>query len=161
MSVTDSSVNHHLRKIKASTKRKSALKNETSVRDFTFIIDEPVKVGGTDEAPTPMEYILGSFNGCVLIVIELVAKEIGFKFKHLEAESIGLIDTRGLKGVDDINPQFQEVTNTIWFETREDESRLEELKEIVKRRCPAYNLFKDSGMLISLNWTKVEAGDVK
>lgn len=159
MSLTKSAGNHELRKIKASSKRVGSLKNENTVRDFTFTIDEPVKLGGTNDAPTPMEYILGSFNGCVLIVIEIVAKEIDFKFKQLQAESIGIIDRRGLKGIDNVNPQFQEVTNTIWFETDEDESRLEELQEIVKKRCPAYNLFKDSGMAISLNWLKVEDGE--
>lgn len=154
MSGTKSVVNHNLREIKATSKRVGRLKNENTVRDFTFTIDEPVKLGGTNEAPTPMEYILGSFNGCVLIVIEIVAKEIDFTFKKLEAESIGVIDRRGLKGIDNINPQFQEVANTIWFETEEHEDRLNELKEIVKKRCPAYNLFKDSGIVISLKWSK-------
>ena len=155
------SINKDLRKIKASSKRVGSFKNENTVRDFAFTIDEPVKLGGTNEAPTPMEYILGSFNGCVLIVIEMVAKEIDFTFEQLQAESIGLIDRRGLKGIDNINPQFQEVVNTIRFETEENEDRLEELKAIVRRRCPAYNLFKDSGMQISLNWSKLKGGETE
>lgn len=162
MSVTnENQINTNLRRIKASSKRIASFKNENTVRDFVFTIDEPVKLGGTNEAPTPMEYILGSFNGCVLIVIEMVAKEINFSFKNLTAESVGIIDRRGLKGIDNVNPQFQEVVNTIWFDTEENEDRLEELKEIVARRCPAYNLFKDSGMLISLNWFKEKAGETK
>lgn len=142
--------------IKASSERIGALKNINTVREFSFTIDQPVKSGGTNEAPTPMEYILGSFNGCVLIVIEVIAKEIDFEFQRLKSDSVGTIDPRGMKGIDNISPHFQEVTNTIWIETDENEQRIEELKEKVKDRCPAYNLFKDAGISISLNWNKVK-----
>lgn len=155
-----SHTNSNLRRIKANSKRIGNFKNENAVRDFTFIIDEPTKLGGTNAAPTPMEYILGSFNGCVLIVVELVAKEIGFTFTDLRAESTGTIDRRGLKGTADVSPQFQEVSNTIWFETEENEERLEELKTIVKRRCPAYNLFNDTGIHVKLNWLKIKEGEI-
>lgn len=153
-----SSINTNLRNVKASSERIGVLKNVNTVGKFSFTIDEPVKLGGTDEAPTPMEYILGSFNGCILIVIETIAKEIDFAFHRLKSDSIGTIDRRGMKGIDNVSPHFQEVINTIWFETDESEHRIEELKEKVKDRCPAYNLFKDTGIPISLNWIKIKEG---
>lgn len=155
------SKNKDLRSIKASSERISALKSVNEVRNFSFTIDEPVKLGGTDEAPTPMEYILGSFNGCVLIVIEIIAKEIGFQFDSLKAEAVGTIDRRGMKGIDGVSPHFQEVEHTIWFETDESEERLEELKERVQKRCPAYNLFADAGIPITLNWNIAEDGEME
>jgi uncharacterized OsmC-like protein len=155
------SANIHLRKVRASSERIGSLKSNHTVRDFSFTVDEPVKLGGTNEAPTPMEYILGSFNGCILVVIETIAKEIDFQFSGLKAESVGTIDRRGMKGVDLISPHFQDVTNRIWFETDEEENRIEELKDQVKKRCPAYNLFKDAGIPILLNWTKAEKDETR
>lgn len=147
-----SSVNKNIREIKASCKRTGAMKNINTVRKFSFPIDEPVKLGGSDEAPTPMEYILGSFNGCILIVVETIANEIGFTFKSLKSVSVGTIDRRGMQGIDNISPHFQSVTNTIWFNTNESVHRIQELKELVIKRCPAYNLFHDAGINITLNW---------
>lgn len=144
--------NSNIREIKANCLRIDAMKSVNTVRNYSFTIDEPVKLGGSNEAPTPMEYILGSFNGCILIVVEMIAKEIGFTFHHLKAESTGTIDRRGMKGIDGISPHFQKVNNIIWFDTKESEQQIEKLKELVKKRCPAYNLFRDAGIDITLNW---------
>ncbi|MEI3605724.1 OsmC family protein [Pseudogracilibacillus sp. SE30717A] len=154
---TNSSNKNH-RKIIASCKRTGEMKSINTVRNFSFPIDEPIKLGGSDEAPTPMEYILGSFNGCILIVVETIAKEIGFTFKSLRSESVGTIDRRGMQGVDNISPHFQNVTNTIWFETTESVHRIPELKKLVQKRCPAYNLFLDAGINITLDWIYLEKG---
>lgn len=70
----------NLREIEAACERDGAFRNQNSVKEFTFPIDQSIKAGGTNEAPTPMDYVLGSFNGCVLIIIERVAVELGFSF---------------------------------------------------------------------------------
>ena len=146
--------NKHVRSIHTYSNRISALKNENQVRDFTFTIDEPEKLGGTNEAPTPMEYILGSFNACILIVIEMIAKEMAFSFNGLAAETTGEIDRRGLQGTAPVSPHFQRVINTVRFDTDERIESIERIKKQVEKRCPAYNLFKDAGIEIELNWKK-------
>lgn len=150
----------NLREIEAVCERNGAFRNRNSVKEFTFPIDQSIKAGGTNEAPTPMDYVLGSFNGCVLIIIERVAKELDFSFRNLKAHSIGIVDRRGVLGAEGVSPHFQKVENTIWFETEESEERIEQLKEIVEKRCPVYNLFKDAGVEIELNWIR-EKGGVK
>ncbi|TXL67452.1 OsmC family protein [Cerasibacillus terrae] len=147
-------VNKEIREIKASSQRVGVKKNTNEVRNFHFLIDEPVKLGGTNKAPTPMEFVLGSFNGCILIVIETIAKEIGFPFNDLKSESVGTVDRRGIQGTADVSPHFGSVTNTIWFDTTESEERIQALQELVKKRCPVYNLFRDTGIPIQLNWHK-------
>jgi uncharacterized OsmC-like protein len=149
----------HYRTISAYSSRVGAFKNENMVRDFKFTIDEPEKLGGTNHAPTPMEYILGSFNGCILIVIEMVAKEIPFTFSNLSAETHGELDRRGLAGTADVSPHFHRVKNKVIFETTESTEAIEQLKGIVKKRCPAYNLFHDTGIEIELDWKKTKTGD--
>ena len=147
-----------LREITAICERSGAVKNTNSVRNFNFLIDQTERTGGTNEAPTPMEYVLGSFNGCVLIIIERVANDIDFSFESLKGNTIGTVDRRGLLGVEGVSPHFQKVKNTIFLETKESEERIQELKKRVQKICPVYNLFKDAGVEIELNWFHQEAG---
>lgn len=141
-----------LREIETTCERVSSVKSVSHVRDFAYTIDQTIRGGGTNEAPTPMEYILGSFNGCILVVIERIAEEIDFKFTHLKAKSVGKIDPRGVEGIDQVSPHFQEVTNNIWFETNETMEKLAELRQLVDKRCPALNLFYDAKIDVTLNW---------
>ncbi|WP_051404802.1 OsmC family protein [Bacillus cihuensis] len=145
--------NIHIRNIEVNTKWKRKVQTEHFVRGFQFLIDEPQKLGGDNEAPTPLEYVLGSFNGCLLVVIDLVAKELEFQYDNIDITSNALVDRRGLAGTANVSPYYQSVENEIIFYTEETEERLEELKEIVIKRCPLYNLLKNAGVKIHLNWT--------
>lgn len=151
----------HLRQVEAKCERDGTFRNLNAVKEFSFPIDQSIKAGGTNEAPTPMDYVLGAFNGCVLIIIERAAVELDFSFSHLKAHSVGIVDGRGVLGVDGVSPHFQQVRNTIWFETDESEKRIAQLKEIVAKRCPVYNLFKDAGVEIELNWVRENGGAKK
>lgn len=148
--------NKNHRTIRVFTNKIGKFTNETNIRDFSFTIDEPEKLGGTNKAPTPMEYILGSFNGCILIVIEMIAEEIHFSINNLSAETHGILDRRGLAGTADVSPHFHQVKNTVVIETTESSESIAELKSLVKKRCPAYNLFRDAGIDIELDWKKAE-----
>ncbi|GHI00065.1 OsmC family protein [Neobacillus kokaensis] len=142
----------HLRKIEVNTEWKKNVQTEHFVRGFQFLVDEPKKIGGDNEAPTPLEYVLGSFNGCLLVVIDLAAKDLGFHYDDIDISSVAIVDRRGLAGTADVSPYYQSVENNIVFHTAESAARLEELKEIVLKRCPLYNLLKNAGINIQLNW---------
>lgn len=60
------------------------LKTSISARDFSpFIVDEPEYLGGTNDGPNPIEYVLGGLSGCTSVMIGLIAKEKNFSFKGL------------------------------------------------------------------------------
>ena len=59
-------------------------RTDLDVRDFRFVTSEPEKIGGNNEGPTPMEYVLGALNGCLGVVVELVAKEQGIPLRDLK-----------------------------------------------------------------------------
>src|SRR5690625_2545754 len=149
---TKQQTNKYLREIETTSKRIGYGKNVNYIRDFSFVTDQSIKAGGTNEAPSPMEYVLGSFNGCVLVVIERIANEIDFTFTHLSPKSIGTVDSRGTQAVNYISPHFKSVTNTIWFETMESETRINELKVQVMNCCHSFNLSFDPGVDLALNW---------
>ncbi|WP_173918213.1 OsmC family protein [Halobacillus sp. Marseille-Q1614] len=141
-----------IRSIKAESTRTNQFQNKHYIRDFDFLIDEPEKLGGLNQAMTPMEYILGSFNGCLMIVIEMVAKENALTIEHLTSSSIGTVDREGLLGTADVSPHFQQVTLKVEVTFAEVEIDAHHLIYLVKKRCPAFNLFKDAGIEIELIW---------
>ncbi|MCF6092594.1 OsmC family protein [Microaerobacter geothermalis] len=153
--MTQTSVNKDLRKIEVQSDWKGKFQTEHQVRDFSFLVDEPEKIGGDNQAPTPLEYVMGAFNGCIFVVIEMVAKEIGFRFDDVKISSTAWVDRRGLYGVENVSPYYKEVYNSIVFYTSESPERLEQLKKTVKKRCPLYNLIKDTGIPVNLDW-KIE-----
>lgn len=141
-----------LRSIDTQSKRTNQFQNEHAIRDFTFTIDEPEKLGGSNEALTPMEYIIGSLNGCFMIVVEMVAKEKELTIEKLNASSSGAIDRRGLFGTADVSPHFQTVTLQVDVTFEEKEVDEEDFIQRVQKRCPAYNLFKDADVEIEVIW---------
>lgn len=155
--------NTELRKVRAGTVWLGGMKTGQHVRDFSFIVDEPEKLGGTDAGPTPLEYVMGAFNGCLLVVIEIVAQEQLFHYEDIVLSSYGTVDRRGLFGTADVSPHFQEVVNDIEFISSESSERLQQLQAEVTKRCPMYNLYVDAGIQVQLNWSikpeREERGD--
>lgn len=132
------------------------LKTDINVRNFsTFQMDEPVELGGTDTGPNPMEYVLAALNGCKSVMISLIAKELDFKFDGIEFDAKGIIDLRGLMGVEGVSPHFRTIRLVIKIKTEESEDRIQELRRQVEKRCPAYNLLADAGIEMKVNWEKV------
>ncbi|GAA1496848.1 hypothetical protein GCM10009628_18510 [Paeniglutamicibacter kerguelensis] len=129
------------------------MRTAIDIREFSFDIDEPVRVGGTDTAPTPMEFVAGAVNGCVSVVVEQVAKELGIEFTALETYSIATQDTRGFAGTADVSPFFHSYRLEIHVETALDDANTQqEWSAQVHRRCPAINLVQAAGVDLDINW---------
>jgi putative redox protein len=125
------------------------------VRDFPPVAtDEPDTMGGTNSAPSPLETLLVSLVGCDGVIINGVAKAMGFEYSHLALEASGQIDVRGPKGVRGVRPYFEKVDMTIEVTTPEDEERFETLKANVENRCPVMNLLKDAGVDLWVEWRR-------
>lgn len=144
-----------LTKISASGKWESGVKTNIAIRNFKpFLMDEPADLGGTDEGPNPMEFVLAALNGCNGVMIPLISKEINFSFSDIEFDSTGIIDIRGLSGVEGVSPHFQKVRFDVKITTDESDERIQLLKETVEKRCPVYNLLKDAGTHIDATWKR-------
>jgi uncharacterized OsmC-like protein len=141
-----------IKTVRADGEWKGNYRTDLDVRDFRFTIAEPEKIGGGNEGPTPMEYVLGALNGCLSVVIELVAKERGFMLRDLRVSSSGLVDQRGLFGTADVSPQFQSVEVNISGLVSAPGSQVTELQQTVLKRCPVYNLIHDSKARVAVNW---------
>lgn len=140
-----------IRKVRAQTEWVHGFETVQHVRDFVFTIDEPEKIGGTNKGPTPLEYVLGAYNGCLQVVIETIARELGVYIVAISLYSEGAVDRRGMFGTADVSPHFQQIRTTIEIEA-EGKEKLEELKKKLYQRCPMYNLIKDAGIEQEIIW---------
>lgn len=142
-------------KMTTAGKWEEGVRTSISVRDFDdFIVDEPKHLGGTNEGPNPLEYVLGGLTSCTSVMIGLISKEKEFSYQGVDFKNDGAIDIRGLQGVDGVSTYFQTVDFDVIIHTDESEARIEELKLEVEKRCPVFNLMKDAGVQITANWKK-------
>lgn len=124
------------------------------VRDFEPVhSDEPAELGGTNRAPSPLELALVSLVSCDGVIINGVAKAMGFDYSQVEFECSSQIDVRGPKGVKGIRPYFETVDLKITVTSPENEQRFATLQKNVEFRCPVMNLFKAADVEMNVTWT--------
>ncbi|KXH84035.1 OsmC family protein [Sporosarcina sp. HYO08] len=142
-------------KIETSGVWTGGVQTEIKVRQFEpFIVDEPKSLGGKDEGPNPLEFVLAGLSSCASVMIALIAKEQKFSYEAVEFKNAGELDVRGLRGVEGVSPHFQSVNLDVFIKTEESDERLEQLKEAVEKRCPVINLLIDAGVNVTSNWIK-------
>lgn len=140
----------------ASGRLESGMRTDVKIREFSPIpIDEPTSLGGSDSGPNPMEFVMGALNGCVAVMIRLIAGEMNFQFDGVEFQADGTLDLRGLLGTAPVTRHFENVDFQVRVRTQESAERLAELSAKVHDRCPALNLLKDAGVKVNANWTAV------
>jgi uncharacterized OsmC-like protein len=135
-------------------------RTKVQVRDFDPVFtDEPASLGGTNSAPSPLETALVSLVGCDGVIINGVAKAIGFDYAGVELACESQIDVRGPKGVPGVRPYFEKATLDIVVYTDEPEERLRLLEKNVEFRCPVMNLFRAAGVELNATWTSRPAAE--
>jgi uncharacterized OsmC-like protein len=71
--------------------------------DQTFVVDadHPTVLVGTDQGPTPVEYVLHALAACLTAGLANVAAARGVTLTSVESTVEGDIDLRGILGLDD------------------------------------------------------------
>lgn len=110
---------------------------EGKVRQFSIAVDEPENFGGKDSAPTPVEYILAGYAGCLNVVVNLIAKEMNIAIQYLEINITGNINPEKLLGISDKERAGFKSLN-IQLDIKSDASKemLQKLLNQVNERCP-------------------------
>lgn len=144
-----------LSKMETSGKWESGLKTSISIRDFSsLIVDEPANLGGTDEGPNPLEYVLAGLTSCTSVMIALIAKEQDFIYETASFKNEGTLDFEGLMGVEGVSTYFQTVNYTVYIKTEETDEKVSALKDAVEKRCPVLNILVNAGVNVEANWIK-------
>ena len=126
-----------LERFAVSATTESPTKTTVETRDFTFTVDEPQPLGGTDAAPNPVEYLLGAWAGCLNVVAHTVAADHGIALEGVDIEIAGELDPRKFLGeAEDLRAGYQSVRAEITAHTDADEAALAAWAEAVEERCP-------------------------
>ena len=119
------------------SRSESPAKTNINVRGFNLIVDEPAALGGKDQEPNPVEYILAGYAGCINVVAHIVAKEQNINLKDLEIDIVGDLDPARLFGTSFTERAgYKNIQVNLRTTTKINEGqRVKWLKEI-EYRCP-------------------------
>lgn len=126
-----------LAKFEIKAKKENSTKTIIQARNFNFIVDEPKNLGGTDEGPNPVEYIIAALAGCLSVVGQMVAKEMDFEIRDLKFNIDGELDPAGFMGKDSsVRPGYQNINVKCIVDTDANNEVIEKWLKIVEARCP-------------------------
>ncbi len=126
------------------SKLEEGFRSEINVRDFQFLVDEPHSLGGRNEAPNPVEYVLGALASCQEIVIKAYAGQLGISLNYVKVEASGDLDLAGFFNLSDERPGFNKVKYTTIISTNEtDPTKLQQLKDFSIERCPVLDIISN------------------
>jgi uncharacterized OsmC-like protein len=130
-------------------------KQEMTHREpFTFDADHPPVLVGTDNGPTPVEYLLHALAACLTAGIANVAAARGITLTEVSSTVEGDIDLLGILGLsDDVRNGYQQIR--VSFVVRGDEP--EKLLSVVqqsRRRSAVFDVITN-GVPVSID---VDAG---
>lgn len=141
--------------LSVSGNNEGGLKTTVNVRDLDgFIVDEPERLGGTNAGANPLEYFLGALSACTSIVLRYASRDEAFEYAGVDFNTEGTLDTRGFAGKADVQTYFQTIHLEVIIDTDESDERIQEMKTIVEKRCPLYNLANDANVNITSTWRK-------
>ena len=73
---------------------------ENVTRRFTFDIDEPYELGGSNRFANPQEHLIAALNACMTVGYVAQCAVHGITLESLAIETEGEIDLRGFLGID-------------------------------------------------------------
>lgn len=111
-------------------------KNSVKVRSFEIIIDEPKSAGGTNEAPTPVEYMLASLVGCFNVTARVVAREMGIEVYDLVTDVEGTMDVdENFSGPGKLSIIFTNIKLAVSLDSSATKEQVDELLKEAEKRC--------------------------
>lgn len=103
--------------------------------------DHPAVLVGTDQGPTPVEYLLHAIAACLTAGIGNVAAARGVELTHVSSTVEGDINLLGILGLsDEVRNGYQNMKVTFFVEGDADEETLRGLVEQSRRRSAVYDV---------------------
>jgi len=131
-------------------KLRDGMKTTINVGHHEWHSDEPIEGGGTDEAPTPGEMMLGALGSCIAITCKMYANRKGWDLQGVDVK----VDYERFKGKD--YPLHEgddlivhEVRKGLVFHGDLDEKQLERLHDIATK-CPIHRLLSTPTYFVEL-----------
>lgn len=106
---------------------------------FSWRVDLPPPLGGTNDAPSPTALLLSALAGCAVVFIrDTLAPQLGIRVDGIEAHAQCDADARGLLGIGGAVPDLRNFQLTFQVESPEPEAQVRKLYDTWLERCPIY-----------------------
>jgi uncharacterized OsmC-like protein len=111
-------------------------------RRFTFDIDEPSELGGSNQSANPQEYLISALNACMTVGYVAQCAVRGITLESLQIETEGEIDLRGFLGIDPaVAKGYESLRYTVRIKGNGTRQQFAEVHEAVMATSPNfYNL---------------------
>lgn len=120
----------------ASAHLQEGVKVNVTARDFSFTIDEPKELGGTDLGMNPVEALLGSLGACQAIVARVYAQKFDVVLNDFRVEVEGDIDLDGFFGLSDVRPGYSEIRYRFVIDSPSSRESIDALIAHLEKHCP-------------------------
>lgn len=127
-------------------------RTDIKVRDIGFTIDEPEARGGTNQGPTPTESLVGALIGCLNVVSNRIAEQIGCRIVDFSVEAAADFDRRGVMMEAAVTVPFPKIEVTIDACIEGTEEQVAQLQSDLAKYCPLSMLIRQSGTELSETW---------
>lgn len=122
------------------------VKFKATIRQHTFTLDEPRRLGGEDEYPNSMEYILGAYGACLAggFVINASTKGIEIHEIDVSLESTQKNAFTFLGLASDGHPGFDHIEAKLKVRAEADEATIRELWDYTVSTSPVHATLAES-----------------
>lgn len=124
----------------AATELVDEYRTSARIRDFSFDVDEPPLIGGTDAGPTPVELVLAALGTCQEIVYATYARVLGIPIDRVAVNAEGRLDLRGFFGVAEVPAGFQDISFTVDIASPAPAADVARLVQAVNAHCPVLDI---------------------
>jgi uncharacterized OsmC-like protein len=122
-----------------------AFTSESKVRGFEPVpSDEPAALGGTDQAPNPVEQLLGALGNCLAVGYAANATVAGIPIDELSIDLKGDIDLKVFLGLAEGHAGFDSITATVHLKSPASPEDLATLHQKVQATSPVGHTLSSS-----------------
>ncbi|KIL75005.1 OsmC family protein [Bacillus badius] len=138
-----------IRSWQAQIQWQTGVQNKVTIRDFDPILtDEPETLGGTDQAPNPVEYLIGAAGSCFAITFEVMASEKGIPLKSVDVEIKADLNAAVFLGMEEGDGGILNPVITLRADAEAPKEELKEIAQAALAKSPVLSSLKKDIQLI-------------
>ncbi len=109
-------------------------------RQFSFDMDEPCEIGGSNRFANPQEHLLAALNACMMVGYVAQCAVRGISLEKLEIETDGEIDLRGFLGIDPaVPPGYDSLSYVVRIKGNGTKEQFAEVHKAVMATSPNFH----------------------
>ncbi len=124
--------------VRADSKLLGDQLQESKMRNYALVCDEPSSLGGTDQGPNPLEFFMSAVGFCENVTLARFASLRGLELESLETSVRGHWDRRGQGEWEGVEPVFEDFVVETRITSGAPLEKIRELVRVVHVRCPMH-----------------------